>query len=316
MDRVGNNQQTNHLLKNLKKQTVQQSKLYDQISSGKKIIRPSDDPVGTVDVMRIHSHQNRNSKCENTILTADIGTNIAFSAINNTLEAWERVNEIAITAADGTKTESDRQGCAEELEQLLQHIVQLGNTTNGGKYIFSGSKIKKPPFRVEKEGTSGRIKAVFYDGDDTIQKAKSKDRGTIDLNLLGSNGGNPDKSGVFIDSNRRVNLFSSLILLRDKLLKNDMIGIASTGGLLDSLERGAENLTAAQVLIGGRQEILELDLNRLRQENSEIDKNRDAVEKADIGALVLELNNLQNVSEGSLSMAGRLFNRGNLLDYI
>jgi flagellar hook-associated protein 3 FlgL len=225
------------------------------------------------------------------------------------------VSEIAISSADGTKTAEDRAGMAEELEQLLQHLVQVGNTTQGGRYIFSGGKTDTPAFRGETDANTGRITGVFYDGDSSVREVKTKDGGTVKLNTLGSNAGNPDKRGTFIDNNQDVNTFDTMIRLRDKLLANDIIGISGSGGIIEEIDTSARNIAAAQTSLGGSQEILTLDKNRIIEDTATFDQHLSDVEDADTVKLILELNNVQNVYEAALAAGGRLLQTG-LLNFI
>lgn len=313
--RIGNNQLADKVLFNLRAQQSRQDQLFEQISSNKRILRPSDDPVGTSNVMGIQHDLSKNVEYERVINQGNVWTNVTTTAIESAISTWKRVNEIGISAADGTKTAADRQSMAEELEQLLQHLVQVGNTSNQGKYIFSGSKTDQAAFRTEIDANTGRITGVFYEGDSSVKQVKSKDQGSVPLNTLGSNAGDPDKPGLFVDSNEGLNAFNTIIQLRDKLLENDIIGISGSTGVLNDVEKVARSMTAAQVRIGGTQQVFELDQARIIDDTANLETFRDEIEKADVTKLILELNNLQNVYDAALATAGRLFSRS-LINFI
>lgn len=313
--RVGNNQLTRKLLFQLQSQIEQQERLFEQISSNKRILRPSDDPVGTSKAMHLRDQLNRINEYDTVAKAADVWTNVTTASLDGAVSTWKRVNEIAIAAADGTKTAEDRQGMAEELEQLLQHLVQIGNTTHGGRYIFSGGDTDKPAFEAETDANTGRITGVFYRGDNTIRSVTTKDGGTVPVNIVGSNAGDPNTSGAFIDSTANVNAFTTLITLRDKLLANDTIGLSGTGGVINDVETAARSLAAAQTRVGGSQEILDLDKNRIIEDTAIVDKHLADIEDADTVQLILELNNLQNVYEAALAAGGRLLQTG-LINFI
>jgi flagellar hook-associated protein 3 FlgL len=313
--RVGNNQVTRQLISQIQSQSLYQERLFEQISSNKRILRASDDPVGTSKAMQIRDQLHRMEEYGNTIKQSNVWTNITVSALDTGVSTWKRVNEVAISAADGTKTAEDRASMAEELEQLLQNMVQVGNTTHGGRYIFSGHGDDTPAFASETDPASGRITGVFYQGDDGERNIQTKDGGTVTINSIGSNSGNPNKPGSFIDSNNNVDVFRTLIDLRDKLLNNDTVGLSGAGGIIEQIEAGANSLTAAQVRLGGTQEILELDNNRLIEENSTIAQFLNDIEQADSVELILELNNVQNVYEAALAAGGRL-QQTTLLNYL
>jgi len=315
MGRVSMNGLTQRMISKLTDSVKSQEELFEKISSGKNILRPSDDPIGLSRSMGLNDNLNRLSEYENVISAADVWTNITTASLDSATSTWKRVNEVAIGAADGTKTAEDRLAMAEELEQLLQHMIQIGNTTHGGRYIFSGSKTQTPAFNVETDPNTGRVTGVFFQGNSETREVKTKDGGVVPINALGSNGGNPDVPGTFIDSTSGVNAFNTLIELRDKLLNNDTIGLSGEGGVIEDIEKAARNITTSQVRVGGSQEILELDKNRLIEQNSIIEQRISEIEDADTVQLILELNNIQNVYEAALSAGGKLFQQG-LLNFI
>lgn len=313
--RVGNNQLVRKILFNIQSQLSKQEDLFEQISSNKRILRPSSDPFGANKSMSSRDHLERNREYEDIIDVSEIWANITSSALDNTIETWKRVNEVALSAADGTKTSADRVAMAEELEQLLEHLIQIANTTNGNRFIFSGSKTNTPPFLTEKDSNTGRVTGVFYQGDTFIRKVKSKDDGLTPINVLGSTAGNPESKGAFVDTATDTDVFKIIVELRDKLLNNDIVGISGTGGYLQKIQTAADNLISAQVQIGGTQERLDLDRNRIIQQNADIQAFLSEVEDADVAQLILELNNVQNVYEAALASGGRLIQSG-LLNFI
>lgn len=313
--RVGNNQLTRKLLANVNDQLKLQEKLFEQISTNKRILKPSDDPLGTSKSMGIRDQINRSDEYSSVISSAEVWTNISNSALDSATDSWRRVNEIAISAADGTKSAADRAGMAEELEQLLGHLVSIGNSTHAGRYVFGGSQTDSAPFSTETDASTGRITGVYYGGNSDLREIKTRDHGTTEISVLGSNAGNPDEKGAFIDSNEGVNIFETVINLRDKLLANDTVGISGSGGIIEGIETAGRSITAAQVRLGGAQEALLLDRNHLIEQSSNLEQSLADIEDADVAELILELNNVQNVYEAALAAGGRLLQTG-LVNFI
>lgn len=315
IQRLGSSQLTDKILINLRQQMKEQDRLFEQISSNKKIIRPSDDPIATSKSIDFRNQLNRNQEYENVVNSADVWTNMTSAALDDSISTWNRFNEIAIAASDGSKNAADRLGMAEEIEQLLQHLIQIGNTSHAGRYLFSGSKTQTPPFRFESDANTGKIQGVYYEGDSFVRQVKTKDSGTLSFSISGSNAGSPDKRGSFIDSNEDIDAFKSMIQLRDKLLNNDIMGISGAGGIIDQVEQVAASLSSAQVRLGGAQEVLELDRNRLVEQNADLEQFLSEIEDADVAKLIMELNNVQNVYEAALASGGRIMQLS-LLNFI
>ncbi len=313
--RVGNNQMTRNILQNIQSQLTLQEKLFQQVSSSKKILKPSDDPIGTSESMGLRNQITRYEQYEDVIDSGDVWTNISSTALDSATNTWKRVNELAISAADGTKSANDLLGMAEELEQLLQLMVQVSNTQNAGVFIFGGSKTEQPPFRAETDAGTGRIQGVFYEGDSATRRVASNDNGSTSLNVLGSNAGDPNATGTFIDTNRGVDLFKTMIDLRDQLLVNDTIGLSGDSGAIEEIENAANGLMIAQVRLGGTQQVLQLDRKEMIEQNANVTTFLSQVEDADIASVILELNNVQNVYEAALAAGGRILQKG-LINFI
>lgn len=313
--RIGNNQLTQDLIFQLHGKMTEQQRIYEQISSNRRILRPSDDPLGTRRALLLTSQQNRVNGYESVISAANTATNITATALDDATSTWSRVSEIATSAADTTKTAADRMGMGQELEQLLEHLVQTSNTSYGGKYIFGGSETGRAAFRAETDPNTNQITGVFYDGNSDLQHVKTSDGNPVTIGIAGSNAGNPNVQGTFIDSQSGVDAFKTLITLRDKLLDNDTIGLSGSDGVLAQVDKVARSITAASVRLGGCQEALDLDKNRVTGENTAIDQNLSDVVDADSVELIMQLNNVQNVYQAALSSAGRILQKS-LLNYI
>ncbi len=313
--RIGNNQLTSNILSNLQGLLQRQNQLFREISSGKKILQASDDPLGTAQALSLQDQLSRNQQQQNVVISGNTWTNITNGALNDAQATWQRVSEIATSAADGTKSAADLTSMGLELDQLLNHLVQVSNTTNAGLYVFGGGKTNTPAFKSEVNPNTGKITGVFYQGDSTVRSVATQDTGKVPLNILGSNAGNPGAPGSFVDSSSGADAFKTMIQLRDKLLSNNTIGLSGSGGLLQQVTTIGNNLTASQSRLGGSQEVLDLDINRLISQNSNVMQSLSEVEDADTARLALELNNVQNVYQAALGSGGRILQLG-LLNYI
>ncbi len=313
--RVSNNLITNQLLNNIQSQLSLQDRLFRQISSNKQVEKPSDNPVATGQIMGTTSQMKRNEEYQNTINMGNVWTNVTATAMSSAVQTWSRVDELGVSAADGTKSADDLRAIAEELDQLLEHLVQVANAENAGSYVFAGSETKQPPFSFERDQATGRITGVFYQGNSEERTLRTSAKNQVKVGILGSSGGDPNKRGAFIDRARGVDAFSTIIELRDKLLANDFVGLTGTGGTLEKVQKVSRSLTEAEVRIGGAQESLDLDLNRLIQETADLESFLSEIQDTDVAEAITRLNNIQNVYEAALSVGGRVM-QTTLLNYL
>lgn len=123
------------------------SKYNKQLSSGgKRIFRPSDDPVGISRVLKYTSDIHVLNQFKSTIGAADGHNNVTESAVKSVKEILQTIRQHAVAAADHTKTPEDIKKYAIEIEQLKKELMILGNATNGSKYVFSGLETDKQLF--------------------------------------------------------------------------------------------------------------------------------------------------------------------------
>lgn len=136
--------------------TTQQNKLYDlynKINTNQKFTNISENPIDASDVLRINKQlaeieaYTKNIKDANTQIQAQ---DEIFSSI---VEKMQRINDLAIQAANTPSGEKGFKACALEIEQLTQNIIDLANTQYDGKYIFSGTNVTTSPFTMNADGS-------------------------------------------------------------------------------------------------------------------------------------------------------------------
>lgn len=141
-------------------QQTQVSKTQTQLASGKRILTPSDDPIGAARIvdlkeeLAITGQYQKNSDAARSRLSMEEGTMIG---VGNVLQ---RAREIAIQGNNDTLSNEDRESLAVEVRQLLDEALSLANTRDpNGEYIFAGFQGKTQPFAASGAGFS-------YSGDD------------------------------------------------------------------------------------------------------------------------------------------------------
>jgi len=132
---------TNNMMSNINKNKVNMTKLEEQYSSGKKIQRPSDDPIIAVRALRLRTNLSEMSQYyEKNIPDAQSWMSVTESALTTVNSILSQVNTYCVQGSSDTLTESDRSSIAENLAQMKQQIYQEGNTNYAGRYVFTGFK--------------------------------------------------------------------------------------------------------------------------------------------------------------------------------
>lgn len=123
------------------------SKLQEQISTGKRILKPSDDPVSMDRISAMHSSLDRIETYRKNMINAKAQLSLEESSLSNVTDTVVRINELQKQALNGVLTANDRSKIADEMEALLGALVAQANTQDeNGEYIFAGYQSSKKPY--------------------------------------------------------------------------------------------------------------------------------------------------------------------------
>jgi flagellar hook-associated protein 3 FlgL len=147
MIRITNNMLVNDLRRNLNNNMTNLDKYQRQLSTGRKINLPSDNPAGLVKSLRL-----RTNLVEGEQYLANINEGINFmettdAALGNLNSILQRIRELSVNAANGTNDASARKAIADEIRELTDQITLVANTSYGSKYIFAGTNVTQPPYQ-------------------------------------------------------------------------------------------------------------------------------------------------------------------------
>ncbi|HEX4884786.1 MAG TPA: flagellar hook-associated protein FlgL [Casimicrobiaceae bacterium] len=134
-----------------------------QIASGRRILVPSDDPIGAAQAMAL-THANATTMQQATnIAAAGEALGYAEGILAEVTNLLQSSRTLAVNAGNGTLSDGDRRALATELRAQLDHLVGLANTRDGdGSYVFAGFATTTQPFGR----TSG---GVAYNGDQGVR---------------------------------------------------------------------------------------------------------------------------------------------------
>jgi flagellar hook-associated protein 3 FlgL len=144
----------------LSRQQVEQVKLQQHISSGKRVLTPSDDPVAAASALEITQARGLNDQYHTNAGVARDKLALEESALADATTLLQDVKTLAVYAGNATLTDADKKGLAAELESHYRQLLGIANRTDGnGLYLFSGYQGATLPFSETAPGT------VAYAGD-------------------------------------------------------------------------------------------------------------------------------------------------------
>lgn len=127
-----------------------QSQVYktqSQVSSGKRVLQPSDDPVAAAQILQLNQAQSEIDQYQKNIGGATSSLELEDTQLDSISTLLTRVRERAVQAGDGGLSQDDRAAIVAELTQRLNELGGLANTRNtNGEYIFAGFQGQQAPF--------------------------------------------------------------------------------------------------------------------------------------------------------------------------
>lgn len=141
MMRVTNSMISRNSMTNMNKNKVNVDTLNTQMTTQKKIIRPSDDPIIAVRALRLRSNLSElNQYYERNIPDAQSWLEVTEGALENMEKLLQEIYTKCVDGSTDVKTQEDRAAILKDLQSLSKQIYSEGNTDCAGRSVFTGFK--------------------------------------------------------------------------------------------------------------------------------------------------------------------------------
>jgi flagellar hook-associated protein 3 FlgL len=128
---------------------------YDlQLSTGKKIQKPSEDPIVAVRALKFRTNVKEISQYKTNSKDAVSWLNVTEQAMDNSINMLKRARDLCVQGSSDIFSSSDRKSIIAELEQLKSQFLNEANVNYAGRYIFSGYKTDKPATLIADQNTT------------------------------------------------------------------------------------------------------------------------------------------------------------------
>ena len=135
----------------------------EQIASGQRVLKPSDDPVASTRILALESELTSSKQYQRNIDNVEGRLQRTETQIDNIEGVIDRVRELVIQAGSGALTNQDRRQITVEINQRLEELVDLTNARDeNGNYIFSG-------FKTDTEAFSAVGENYAFQGDEGVR---------------------------------------------------------------------------------------------------------------------------------------------------
>ena len=127
----------------------------ERVTTGKRINQASDDPAGSMSVMDAGSALRALEQYQNNVKRASNRIDLEDQVLSQIGDLVTRAKQLAIAQSSATASDNTRQIANDEVKQLFQQIVDLGNTKFGNEYLFGGDQSDTAPFSAT--GSAGTL---------------------------------------------------------------------------------------------------------------------------------------------------------------
>ncbi|MGF1726631.1 flagellar hook-associated protein FlgL [Photobacterium nomapromontoriensis] len=177
--RLSTSQLNNVMLTSMQTSTSGVNKAFIQLNSGEKMLKPSDDPLGSVQLMLLDREQASIDQFQKNIsnLRGELGQ--LESHLDGTNNAILRVQELATSVLNGSNSTPDgREAIATELDSLLEQLVDTANSQSpSGDYLFAGTMTDTQP--ISRDPATGKF---VYQGNSDQREVRVAESMTIPAN--------------------------------------------------------------------------------------------------------------------------------------
>ena len=277
-------------------------RLQEQMATGRRINRASDDATGFAQARRLDVLTSRHEQYTRSIDAARHWTDHTQEALDDLADRFAEAYESGIRGAGGTLTESGREAVARHIEAMRETVIEGLNKRAGDEYLFGGTRTDQPPFDADGNPAAGVGDYSQMSGVRTRQIGPDLE---IDLNTSG------ERLHVY-DSASGATIVDALTGLADAVRSSDKdtleAALEEAGAARDHvIDLGAEAGTKANRLGQARSQLGEATLVAQRRQSE--------IEDADLAEVMMGLQTEQTGLQATLKVTASVL-QTTLLDYL
>ncbi|UFJ40060.1 flagellar hook-associated protein FlgL [Brevibacillus humidisoli] len=292
--RVTQTMLNNNMMRNYHNSMSKLGNLQEQLSSGKKVSRPSQDPVIATRGMFYRTALVENEQYLRNANMASSWMDMTDNVLNEAGKIMQRVNELLVYSGDGAVSPEDLKAMAEEVSQLKKQLGTLANQTINGRYIFNGTDTTTAPYDP--------VAGEFIGTNDEEIKLEVNQGVQVPINVNSQN--------IFNYPDNANNIF--------KLLDNIVADLSSGQPATQhqaAFTQQHDNLLAERATLGARVNRIELVLERLKDQEVSTTELMSKNEDADEAKVITDLKTQESVHRAALGAGARII-QPSLLDFL
>jgi len=274
------------------------AKTQEQLSTGKQITKPSDEPDKASTVTRLESEMARQKSYQETLTTVQTRLTSQETSLRNVSDVLIRIKELTVQAANDTISAPDRKAIGLEIIGLRDQLLSQANAQDtNGNFLFAGSRSTQAPYALDANGH------ITYQGDQSRMRVPVGDNRRMNANTPGSD--------VFLRVVRvdgkgnqvGVNFFEALKDLSDAITNGSPKDMDRGLGEIDILQQGISNATAQ---IGSDMSVVDMQNSVLDETTLRLKSTLSDVQDLDYTEAITRMNKDQLALEAAQSTFAKI----------
>ncbi|MDV4149725.1 flagellar hook-associated protein FlgL [Clostridium sp. AL.422] len=329
--RITNQMASKSFLRDLGRNQSYMKKINDQLTSGKEIRRPSDDPFKVARSMQLNRDIGANTQYNENIKDTTNWLETTDTALEQLGNSLQRFRELMVSAGNAAYGSDEKKAIKDEMNEKVNEISQILNSSFDGKYIFGGSKVSSKPVGSSKDIETGNNYINLSGKDGEVLKLDNLDENVQNqINMINQKLNVEVSQGVTMEYSVSA---TDILMFKDKngasvnameLLKDITDNVDSsntdesskiTNEYLKTMDDTITNLLRIRAEVGAKQNRMESAENQNDEQNFNLKDILSQTEDIDFAEKMIEATVAQSVYSASLQVSAKII-QPSLLDFL
>ena len=313
-----------------------------QLTTGKEISRPSDNPYKVARSMQLNTDINTNTQYKTNIKDAINWLDTTDESLNQAGSCITRIRTLMVASGNAAYGSDERKAIADEINERVAELGQILNGNFNGKYIFGGTKIASTPVSVQTDATTGNKYITYadasgnpiFDKDGKLIPPTTQAMADMYLNNMATDLSTEISQGVTMDYNvtvadimnyqtdatdakgNKYNVMSLLSEITNNLVSNDETKRAKViGDNLDEVDKVLSNILALRAEVGAKQNRMESAESKNEDDSYNMTDILSRNEDIDFTEKTIQYATARTIYQACLQVSAQILPKS-LLDYL
>ncbi len=301
--RITNQMMANTMLSNSNYALTNMYKIQNQITTGKKFLSASENPVDASQIIKINVSLGQLGDWKKNSFTAKEELNMAYDALAGVQNSLQRINELSVGLASGLNSDFNFKAYLQEINEHARTISGLANTQYMGNFIFGGTNTLNPPYSVDDNMNvtyNGTVEGEIWE-----RKTEIGYNEEISLNLYGKDIFGDDSGGIFA----AVKQLNDIVAVQPV----DIMAISETlKSIQDCMDKVSESMSVASLRVNRLDTIESVNTSLI----TTLTKTKANLHETDLIEATSQFALHQAAMEATLKIGANMLNGPSLLNYI